>query len=367
MKADSAGEGSYGKIFDKVRKSVNISGVEKLNFVHTFSGDNGAWVSDANVITYGAWHFVVVTYDNSLTTNNPIFYVDAQSVTVNESTTPTGTADLDAAASSIIGNNTGATRTFDGHIAEVMVFNRILSAEEVQRMYRAPSESPTFQAVTVLDSLGVGLASPTDRLIVKSSGHSTNPLQIQNNDGNLRVWFTQDSDGDYNLNMRDSAGNTDIALKTNAASYFNGGNVGIGTASPLSQLEIEASTSPRIALAVNSTRRWTQRVTTYDELTGSGYGGYAYVIGKDISTNQGHFLIQQDTDFSISKTGDVSMGADASVVGDLEVGDDLIVTAPTVPGSAGATGTVGMISWDSSYIYICIATNTWKRVAIATW
>jgi uncharacterized cupin superfamily protein len=37
------------------------------------------------------------------------------------------------------------------------------------------------------------------------------------------------------------------------------------------------------------------------------------------------------------------------------------------PASAGATGQTGQFAWDSSYLYICIGTNTWKRVAIATW
>ena len=37
------------------------------------------------------------------------------------------------------------------------------------------------------------------------------------------------------------------------------------------------------------------------------------------------------------------------------------------PASAAAVGNAGDISWDADYIYICIATNTWKRVAIATW
>lgn len=37
------------------------------------------------------------------------------------------------------------------------------------------------------------------------------------------------------------------------------------------------------------------------------------------------------------------------------------------PASAAATGTTGEICWDSSYIYICTATNTWKRAALATW
>lgn len=39
----------------------------------------------------------------------------------------------------------------------------------------------------------------------------------------------------------------------------------------------------------------------------------------------------------------------------------------TAPASAAATGTLGEIRVDTNYIYICVATNTWKRVAIATW
>jgi hypothetical protein len=41
-------------------------------------------------------------------------------------------------------------------------------------------------------------------------------------------------------------------------------------------------------------------------------------------------------------------------------------TAKT-PASAAATGTAGDICWDDSYIYVCTATDTWKRSAIATW
>lgn len=39
----------------------------------------------------------------------------------------------------------------------------------------------------------------------------------------------------------------------------------------------------------------------------------------------------------------------------------------TAPSSAGDTGTTGEIRIDADYIYICTATNTWKRVAISTW
>jgi hypothetical protein len=39
----------------------------------------------------------------------------------------------------------------------------------------------------------------------------------------------------------------------------------------------------------------------------------------------------------------------------------------TAPSSASDTGTLGEIRIDANYIYICTSTNTWKRVAIATW
>src|SRR5436190_265823 len=44
-----------------------------------------------------------------------------------------------------------------------------------------------------------------------------------------------------------------------------------------------------------------------------------------------------------------------------------IIHATQTPASAGAAGTAGTITWDASFIYVCTATNTWKRVAISTW
>ena len=39
----------------------------------------------------------------------------------------------------------------------------------------------------------------------------------------------------------------------------------------------------------------------------------------------------------------------------------------TVPANATATGTAGQFAYDTSYLYVCVATNTWRRVAIASW
>ena len=45
----------------------------------------------------------------------------------------------------------------------------------------------------------------------------------------------------------------------------------------------------------------------------------------------------------------------------------LRLTTTNAPSSASDTGTTGTIKYDSNYIYVCVATNTWKRVAISTW
>lgn len=48
-------------------------------------------------------------------------------------------------------------------------------------------------------------------------------------------------------------------------------------------------------------------------------------------------------------------------------GDTIRLRTSKTPASATATGNAGDICWDSSYVYICTATNTWKRAALSTW
>lgn len=56
----------------------------------------------------------------------------------------------------------------------------------------------------------------------------------------------------------------------------------------------------------------------------------------------------------------------AGTNGEYHFGDELIIPSEP-PATASSSGTTGMFTWDSSYLYICIATDTWERVAIATW
>ena len=47
-------------------------------------------------------------------------------------------------------------------------------------------------------------------------------------------------------------------------------------------------------------------------------------------------------------------------------GDNIRIDTSQTPSSSSASGTKGEIAYDTSYIYVCVATNTWKRVALST-
>ena len=44
-----------------------------------------------------------------------------------------------------------------------------------------------------------------------------------------------------------------------------------------------------------------------------------------------------------------------------------LILSNTVPATSSSNGVAGTICYDSTHLYICVSTNTWKRVAISTW
>ena len=41
--------------------------------------------------------------------------------------------------------------------------------------------------------------------------------------------------------------------------------------------------------------------------------------------------------------------------------------ANKTPTSSSASGNAGEVCWDANYVYVCVATNSWKRMAISSW
>ena len=76
--------------------------------------------------------------------------------------------------------------------------------------------------------------------------------------------------------------------------------------------------------------------------------------------------LSRATGTGLAVTANIFCGGDIGVNGEVTtVGLRLLVGS--APATATSTGSAGQIKIDADYIYVCTATNTWKRVAIATW
>lgn len=111
----------------------------------------------------------------------------------------------------------------------------------------------------------------------------------------------------------------------------------------------------------NTARRWVIR-NSADAETGSNAGAAFQIIRYDDS---GTFI---NPAFHIDrKTGNIGLGT-TSPTDILDInGNSIRLRTSKTPVSASDTGITGEICWDSSFLYICVATNTWKRTGLSSW
>jgi len=78
-------------------------------------------------------------------------------------------------------------------------------------------------------------------------------------------------------------------------------------------------------------------------------------------------VLGNDSIITTALKGNVGIGT-TSPTALLDVNSDTVrVRTARTPASAAAAGNAGDICWDADYIYVCTATDTWKRTAISTW
>jgi len=87
----SDGEANVGVVAEKgpwkVQTVDEVGGFVRLQLTYAFSGGTGIWQTDRDIPINTVTHFVA-NYDADSVANDPVFYVDRVSVTVNETGTP---------------------------------------------------------------------------------------------------------------------------------------------------------------------------------------------------------------------------------------------------------------------------------------
>lgn len=202
----------------------------------------------------------------------------------------------------------------------------------------------------------------------------------------------------------DASGNTTFALTGTSPAFIFSNPIGIGrdpsvyildvyNASATSFMNIEtgnASSNASIRLG-NPGRKWVMGVR--GDITGDAFAfadqtasQIRFVIDSSgnlgvgattvsarvhaVSTSE-QLRVGYDVNnyFSttVSSVGGVTFNAVSSGSGARFTFADVVNIPTATPASAAATGTTGDIAWDSGFVYVCTGTNTWKRVAIATW
>lgn len=71
--------------------------------------------------------------------------------------------------------------------------------------------------------------------------------------------------------------------------------------------------------------------------------------------------------FTFANAAFVSQGFSISPTGAVAAAGLVLPVGVGVPATAGATGVAGTVLVDSAFLYVCVATNTWKRAALSTW
>ena len=178
------------------------------------------------------------------------------------------------------------------------------------------------------------------------------------------------------------ATDTAVGTPTEKMRISANGNVGIGTSTPGQLLEVSAADNPHIRITNTDTTATVAQLVGALEFYGSDtdlgsvrpVGGLDCVYVTTLGDTELQFSVcsgAQTVGAYLTKEGWFGVGvahSSGSTTSPLDIwGNCLRIRNTRTPASATAAGNQGEWCNDGNYIYICTATNTWKRVAIATW
>ena len=231
---------------------------------------------------------------------------------------------------------------------------------------------------------GTGTSSMAGRLDIANSVSENTAFQAVNSSASGYGAFIQGGDSTrYCFKVMSQAGALMINTLNTGSSL--GGNTLLGTTTDSANGRLQLATHSTSAGGIGfgtDTSLWRSSAGAL-KVTGTGtnfllfspdasHGVQIYVSGADSVLRLTRAAVH-DWDLAAGSNFDIKLDGVSALSFDGNKNATFAGTIATqggtasTPASASATGTAGTIKWDASYIYVCTATNTWKRAAIATW
>lgn len=125
-----AGNSIYGRLIDMPACDVYFDITSTyVKFNSERSGDNGYWHVTAGT-TLDTEFKCIITYDSSLTTNDPVIYIDGTAPTLTEQQQPVGTQTSNT-GTAYFGTSSAYDRSFEGYIYEIAYWGNILTSSQI--------------------------------------------------------------------------------------------------------------------------------------------------------------------------------------------------------------------------------------------
>ena len=191
----SFGSSGIGNIVTKsnaasLSKAFNLNRIDISNSIEFYVAFNGvvsahlSAIAPANSISLNTWQHVVAVWDGTKFRSGVAFYVNGVKLSANAAGTDSdGTTPVDDSIRDfVIGQNLNTSNPFDGFLDDVRIYNRVLTNDEIKRLYRIGA---TLKVNTTLDGPKSGLVGWWTMDEKNMAGTSAYDTSGQGNTGTL--------------------------------------------------------------------------------------------------------------------------------------------------------------------------------------
>lgn len=239
--ANSLGEGGLGRIFEKQSSTtangyrLQLNSSNSIIFAVDYSGTDIERKTVNSAFSFSTWNHIVVTWDGTSNASNIKMYLNGTEVSYATAINGTGSRNSDNLQNFRIGNTSDGSRTFDGKIDNVKIYNSILSASQVSSLYAKGSymdygvdtTQPTSLVVYDGTSTGVDTAFNDGSLSSLSANWSGLNANISGANGSGYEYSIGTSPGDNSVKDWTNVGtdlsvtSTGLTLSSSIMYYFN--------------------------------------------------------------------------------------------------------------------------------------------------